>query len=209
MCQGIGENLRRCGGAELGLFEKLRWDIRKIGLWNMIRYRDSRALRALGWKQKKKGILRALGWKQRESAPRNTNGMKAPWPPFVDEVLNLEVGEWVEVRPLAEIEATLLDKRTCRGLFFMPDMSRFCGQRLRVYKKVKRIALESTGEVKTVRNTVFLEGAICDGQPVYGCDRSCFYFWREAWLRRVSSGESSRAISTTPAPVADAVGGSG
>jgi hypothetical protein len=37
-----------------------------------------------------------------------------------------------------------------------------------------------------MKNTVLLDGAICDG---WGgkCDRSCFFFWREAWLRRVES----------------------
>jgi hypothetical protein len=43
--------------------------------------------------------------------------------------------------------------------------------------------LEGSGELRKLQNTVLLEGVMCDG--IFGCDRSCFQFWREAWLRRV------------------------
>ena len=68
----------------------------------------------------------------------------------------------------------------------MCNMWKFCGKRFKVYKRLERILLESNGEYRTVKNTVLLEGVVCDGQEFYGCDRSCFHFWKEAWLRRVN-----------------------
>lgn len=45
--------------------------------------------------------------------------------------------------------------------------------------------LESTGQLRKIKNTVLLEGAICDGSQFGGCDRSCMFFWNEAWLQRI------------------------
>lgn len=105
--------------------------------------------------------------------------------PVYEEVLNLKPGELVEVKSEAEIMATLDEKGRNKGLGWMCNMRKFCGQRFRVYKRLERIILESTGEYRNVKNTVLLEGVLCDGEEWYGCDRSCFHFWREAWLRRV------------------------
>lgn len=106
--------------------------------------------------------------------------------PADGETLNLEPGEWVEVRTGEEIAKTLDDRGKHRGLGFMPEMQKFCGKRFRVYKKVGTIMLESTGEIRRLKTpTVFLEDCFCDGQAHYGCDRSCFCFWKEAWLKRV------------------------
>jgi hypothetical protein len=68
----------------------------------------------------------------------------------------------------------------------MPEMIKFCGQKFKVYKKVENIALESTGEMrKLLSPTVFLEWVYCDGEFHEKCDRSCFCFWKEVWLKRV------------------------
>jgi hypothetical protein len=49
---------------------------------------------------------------------------------------------------------------------------------------VERICMErSPYEVRQLKNTVTLEGALCSGKSI-GCGRACFCFWREAWLRR-------------------------
>jgi hypothetical protein len=104
------------------------------------------------------------------------------------EVLNLQPGEWVEVRSVKEIFATLDAQGKLRGLRFTPEMVKFCGRRFKVYKRLEKIILEATGELRTIRTpTVLLGGVFCDGEAHGGCDRSCFCFWREAWLRRVVS----------------------
>lgn len=102
-----------------------------------------------------------------------------------EEVLNLEPGELVQVKSEEEILATLGEGRKYKGLLWMKGMRRFCGKRYRVYKRLERILLETNGELRKVKNTVLLEGVMCDGQEFQGCDRSCFHFWREAWLKRV------------------------
>jgi hypothetical protein len=104
-----------------------------------------------------------------------------------DEFLDLQPGEMVEVRSKEEILATLNEKMAYKGLLFMGEMWNFCGKRFKVYKKVKKIMLESTGELRELKTpTVFLEGTYCNGECHWGCDRSCYCFWREVWLKRVS-----------------------
>ncbi len=111
---------------------------------------------------------------------------RTPWLPA--EVLALRPGEWIEVKSEQEIRKTLDRDEKYRGLGFMPGMSAYCGKRLRVYKCANTIILEGSGDVRKLSNTVLLDGAICDGENLV-CDRSCFYFWKEAWLKRVSSEE--------------------
>ncbi|MGE5245483.1 MAG: hypothetical protein ACM3SQ_14760 [Betaproteobacteria bacterium] len=104
--------------------------------------------------------------------------------------LGLQRGDWVEVRSEDEIRETLDSTGRSRGLGFMPSMFAYCGKRLRVYKRVETIVLEGTGETRRLRDTVLLEGAICDGEG-FVCDRSCFYFWKETWLKRAVPDEAT------------------
>ena len=100
--------------------------------------------------------------------------------------LDLKPGEWVEVRSLKEINATLDENRKYKGLLFMVEMEKFCGQKFKVFKIVRIIKLESTGEVRKLRTpSIFLEGVYCNGENHQGCDRACFHFWKEAWMKRV------------------------
>jgi len=119
------------------------------------------------------------------------SGIRKPLPrekrQFPDEVLNLQPGEWVEVKPLAEILKTLDEKATCKGLVFTPEMKKLCGQRFLVFKRLEYMFNECNREKRKIRNTVLLEGAMCTGNGI-GCDRSCFHYWREVWLRRVENG---------------------
>jgi len=104
------------------------------------------------------------------------------------KILNLQEGEWVEVRAATEIFATLDRQDKLRGLRFTPEMAKFCGKRFKVYKKLDKIILEATGELRKIKTpTVLLEGVFCDGTAHGGCDRTCFCFWREQWLKRPSS----------------------
>ena len=105
--------------------------------------------------------------------------------PAGEDVLNLRSGDLVEVKSEEEILATLDENKKNKGLLWMIGMRRFCGKKVRVYKRLERILLESTGEHRQLKNTVLLEDAVCDGLAFGGCDRSCFHYWRECWLRRV------------------------
>jgi hypothetical protein len=99
---------------------------------------------------------------------------------------SLQPGDLVEVRSAKEIFATLDGQDKLRGLRFNPEMEKFCGKRFRVYKRMNKIILETTGELRSIKTpTVLLEGVFCDGKAHGGCDRSCFCFWRENWLKKV------------------------
>jgi len=103
-----------------------------------------------------------------------------------EEQLNLQPGEWVEVKEEKEILATLDEKGTYKGLRWMINMRKFCGKKFRVYKRLGKMLMENTGEYRKVKNTVLLEGVTCDGEDWFDCDRSCYHFWREIWLKRVT-----------------------
>jgi hypothetical protein len=101
------------------------------------------------------------------------------------EVLDLQPGELVEIKSVEEIRRTLDEAGKNRGLGFMPEMSAYCGKRGRVLRTVHKICLEEAPRtVRTMKNTVILDGLYCQGNGI-GCDRACFYFWRECWLKRV------------------------
>jgi hypothetical protein len=101
-------------------------------------------------------------------------------------VLNLRVGEIAEVRSRAEILATLDSTGRLDGLPFMPEMLRYCGKRLRVYKRADK-ACDTIGKTGTRRmeNAVHLESVRCDGVAHGGCQAGCLIFWKEAWLKPV------------------------
>lgn len=102
------------------------------------------------------------------------------------ESLNLQPGEMVEVKSRKEIAATLNRKGANKGLGFSPMMLPFCGRRLRVKKRISRLICETTGQMREIKNTVTLEGAVCDGHVFWGgCPRLADHYWREAWLKRI------------------------
>lgn len=106
------------------------------------------------------------------------------------ESLNLQPGEWVEVKSREEIAATLDKHGRNRGLEFAPFMMNLFGRRFRVLCRVDRMILESSGKMGTLKNTVLLDQCTCDGFCRLGsCPRDLFHFWHEIWLRRVSGPE--------------------
>lgn len=111
------------------------------------------------------------------------------------ESLNLQPGELVEVKPLESIRETLDQKAHNRGLYFTPSMSHLCGQRRKVDRKIEKIIVDGTGEMRKLRNTVFLQGELCECSCVAfgGCPRGEFSYWREIWLRRTKPSDKPAA----------------
>lgn len=105
------------------------------------------------------------------------------------ESLNLQPGEWVEVKSLENIVETLDPAGHNRGLYFSPDMRLACGRRYRVNGRLDRIIADGTGEMRQLRNTVALDGSLCSCSYINigGCSRVDIVYWREIWLRRVRS----------------------
>ena len=117
-------------------------------------------------------------------------------------VLNLRVGEIVEVRSEAEILATLDERAELESLPFMPEMLQFCGRRFRVDKLAVKLCdtISSTGMYR-MRNAVHLAGVRCDGQAHGGCQAGCLVYWKEAWLKRVpADAREPSSPAAEPAP---------
>jgi hypothetical protein len=118
-----------------------------------------------------------------------------------------QVGEVVEVKPFAEIAATLDASGCLDGLPFMAEMARFCGQRVRVFRGVDKVY--DYGRTKVMRridDTVALTSLRCDGALHGGCQAACYLIWKTAWLRPVPRAERATAGSPAgAAAVADAV----
>lgn len=105
------------------------------------------------------------------------------------ESLGLRAGDWVEVKTIEEIRQTLDNHGKNRGLHFSADMVPYCGLRLQVRSRADNFITEATGVMRHFKNTVILETAISNS-AIYafgGCPRGDFLYWREIWLRRVSS----------------------
>lgn len=102
------------------------------------------------------------------------------------EKYRFKKGDLVEVKPIEEIRALLKDGKT-GGLGFMSGMEQYCGTQARVLKRVKYIFDEREwGMLKC--DSVLLENVICNGKYMGskdGCDRSCFFFWKDVWLRKL------------------------
>lgn len=103
-----------------------------------------------------------------------------------DESLGLQPGERVRVKSPEEIAVTLDPRGRNRGLAFTPQMLPFCGREYRVIGRVEKAIMETTGEMRRLKNTVILEGVTCDGHTILGgCSRHVYHLWREIWLQRV------------------------
>jgi hypothetical protein len=115
------------------------------------------------------------------------------------DALNLQPGEWVQVKSAEEIGLTLDNNGTNKGLTFTVEMMAACGHTFQVKERVNRIVDERTGKMLVFKNEcIMLEDAICTGDRVPGrwfCPKDSYPFWREAWLRRVDP--PARAAGTT------------
>ena len=102
-----------------------------------------------------------------------------------------------------EIRRTLDVHAQLEGMPFMPEMERFCGQRLQVEKRAHKTCdtVDYIGG-RRLLHTVHLEGLRCDGAAHGGCQALCLLFFKEAWLRRVDGpghgGNSPRELAAPP-----------
>jgi hypothetical protein len=104
----------------------------------------------------------------------------------------LRPGDVVEVRPPADILATLDGDSSADAMPFMPEMLRHVGRRFTVSRRVEKICDTVTGgppASRRMRDTVLLDDLRCDGSAHGGCQAGCRLYWRESWLRRVDPGD--------------------
>jgi hypothetical protein len=100
--------------------------------------------------------------------------------------LNLEPGEWAQIRPTDEIAKTFNSHGRNRGLLCDYGMCRYSGGKFQVRNRLDRMISEPTGEMRLVENTVILNGLNFLCWNVFGgCPRNDFMYWREILLSRV------------------------
>jgi hypothetical protein len=113
-------------------------------------------------------------------------------------------GDLVEVRPPAEILATLDEGGELDAVTFMPEMLRYVGRRFTVSKRVEKICdlVTGSGGSRRMQDAVFLEDLRCDGGAHGACQAACRIYWKEAWLRRVDDPAGALAAPATAASAA-------
>jgi hypothetical protein len=103
----------------------------------------------------------------------------------------LKPGDVVEVRPPAEILATLDEDGSVDAMPFMPEMLRYAGRRFTVSRRVEKICDTVSGGLPRslrIRDAVLLDDVRCDGSAHGGCQAGCKLYWKEEWLRPVEPG---------------------
>lgn len=99
-------------------------------------------------------------------------------------VVTPRVGDWVEIKPLAEILSGLDHKGDLAGLPFMPEMAKYAGRRFRISAVAHKTCdtVNKTGG-RSVKDAVHLDDLRCDGSAHGGCQATCLLFWKTDWLR--------------------------
>jgi hypothetical protein len=114
--------------------------------------------------------------------------MKNMYRPYATDPMSANIwraGDWAEVRPLAEILATLDERGALEAMPFMPEMAAYCGRRFPVLKVAHKTCDSSGWEyLRELKNAVHLNTQ-CDGSFHGGCQAMCPFFWKTAWLRKV------------------------
>jgi hypothetical protein len=103
--------------------------------------------------------------------------------------LGLKEGDTVKIRSKKEILQTLDETNRLDGCGFMDEMWQYCGSQQKVLKRVNFFYDEQNAKFLKARNSVLLEGLQCSGklsEVTPDCDRSCYFFWREEWLEKIT-----------------------
>ena len=107
--------------------------------------------------------------------------------------LDLQPGEYVRVKSLDEINATLDKHQKNRGLWFDQEMAKFCGNTYRVHTRMSKIINERSGKMIQFKTpSVVLENVYCQSEFSdcrLFCPRSIYSYWREAWLERIDDAK--------------------
>jgi hypothetical protein len=115
--------------------------------------------------------------------------------PTPSERLDLQPGEWVEVKSHDEILQTITPDLANRGLKYNVEMTPACGKRYRVAQRIERIIEEKSGRMMTFKNPcITLEGFYCCALYTHYsllCTRRVTPYFREIWLRRIAAPEGS------------------
>jgi len=110
--------------------------------------------------------------------------------PTPAEDLNLQPGEWVEVKSREEIAATITAAGFNRGMRYDLEMLKYSGQRYRVQMRVDKLINEKNGKMAPMKTAcIQLEDVYCRAECTekrLGCPRASNTYWREIWLKRAA-----------------------
>lgn len=125
-----------------------------------------------------------------------------PGQPTPTGKLDLQPGEWVEVKSPEEIDQTITPDGMNRGMRYDMEMNKYSGHRYRVQMRVDRLISEKNGKMTRIKNPcIQLENVYCRAECTekrLGCPRASNTYWREVWLRRIEApGESGPDSSRT------------
>jgi hypothetical protein len=124
----------------------------------------------------------------REQVRERVAGVPAPGRPSV-----YAVGDWVRVKTVEEVRATLDGSDRMRGLWFTGSQWSFCGRTYQV-ESVTRRMMDDHYRMRRLSGTVTLAGATCLGaEEDEGCGLACALLFRDEWLEPV-------AVDPEPAP---------
>jgi hypothetical protein len=105
--------------------------------------------------------------------------------------LDLQPGEWVEVKSKDDIARTLTKSGFNRGMRYDLEMLQYSGNRYRVERRVDKIINEKNGKMSHMKTAAIqLENVYCRAtctERRLGCPRASNTYWREIWLKRASS----------------------
>ena len=106
--------------------------------------------------------------------------------------LDLQPGEWVQVKSFEAIRETCDEENMNRGMRWDAELAPYCGGTYQVLKRIFKIINEKTGEMQEMKNPcIILDSVVC--QARYSecrlfCPRSIYPYWREIWLERIKKG---------------------
>ncbi len=108
----------------------------------------------------------------------------------------MRVGDKVRVRTLDQIMATLDDTAAIDNLPFMPEMVRYCGREIEIYRSAHKTcdSVNKQGNTLEMRDAYHLVGARCDGADHDGCQARCMHFWKGEWLETLDG----RPLTVSP-----------
>lgn len=120
-------------------------------------------------------------------------GALADGAPTPAETLNLQPGEWVEVKSRDEIAATITRSGFNRGMRYDLEMLKYSGERYRVQMRVDKLINEKNGKMVRMRTPIIqLHDVYCRAECTemrLGCPRASNTYWREIWLKRSAPAE--------------------
>jgi len=125
--------------------------------------------------------------------------------PTPSETLDLQPGEWVQVKSFEEIRSTLNQANKNKGMYFDKEQVPYCGGTYRVRHRVERIIDEKTGEMIEMQTpSVILEGVVCQSRfsdRRLFCPRAIYSMWREVWLERVEPPDFATGADVDDKPL--------